>query len=98
MAREVKLTITKLGAYGVRGLQDAVSRDEFVIAARWQDGDAKYFVFDPDDEAELALQAGALGIKCEPHEMHEYIEREYGSSVADKAIYYRHSGGKGTGL
>lgn len=87
MAREIKLTIPlEGGPYDVRNVPDAVGLNELVVAARWQDGGAKYFCFDPNDEVELEMQAGALGAKCTPDEMYDYLVREYGHDVANRAI------------
>lgn len=60
MAREIKITLNRsTNEYGVRGIFDATTKSEIVIAARWQDSDGvKSFALDSEAKAFLDTQVG----------------------------------------
>lgn len=87
MAREIKVVKSKAG-YSVRGIQDAISKDEVVHAARWQDSEGvKVFSFYPEAKAYLDQQVGyETDENSSAVSFHNYLVDTWDKQTAKKAF------------
>ncbi len=88
MARNIKIT-EKNGEFNVRNISDAVSRNESVMAARWQcGGEIKSFAVTPEAEEELRQQAHVEGVEIQnsDREFYKFLRAGWGDEIARSAV------------
>lgn len=91
MAREIKIVKNlDTNEFGVRNIPDAVSKNEMVVAARWQeDGIVRSFA-SLHEGSERFLRDQTDGVpdtmNSSMKDFRTFIEREWGGETADIAI------------